>query len=477
MRITLVGHSCLYVESESGNLIVDPWLIGSVGWRSWWHYPPIGELDPAWFSPDFVYLTHHHPDHFHYPSLRKLDKDADVYVARFGVDVMRGELGKLGFRHVTELPHGHRVRLGPDLEIASYQYGFDDTAFVVKVGDVVAVDVNDCKLRGRALDQLIHDFGHPTFMLKTFSWAQGYPYCYTADDPADLELVTRETPMRDFVEVARHLRPRYAIPFASLVAFLHPETLDLNQYCVSPHELEQFVAASGGLGTTELVTLTPGDSWDPDGGFRRTTEDWWTDRDRRLAEQVARIQPTIDKQNTLEAGRRIEFRQFADYFEEFARSIPAPLRKRVLNRPIVFEVPSSPRPYWSIDVARARVLARKELPADTASIIRVPEAVLADAIENRITHFVQGSMRIRTHLKPGGASQDLAFWGLIMVWEIGYLPVWRVATPRFAAALVRRWREAADALSALVGRGTFLERMATNFAPPGSEDEQPGQAA
>ncbi len=468
MRLTFIGHACLHVETDSGSLIVDPWLVGSVGWRSWWHYPPIGELEPAWLEPDFVYLTHHHPDHFHYPTLRKLDPRASIYVGKFGVDVMRPELQKLGFDRVTELAHGERVQLTPDLEIASYQYGFDDTAIVIRSGDVVIADVNDCKIRGRAADQIVEDWGRPTFMLKAFSWAQGYPYCYTADDPADLALVTRDSTMQDFVDVARHLRPRYAIPFASLVAFLHPETRDLNEHSVTPSELVDYVEKIGGLGDTELVPLDPGSSWTPAGGFEPRPGDWWTDREARLAEEVARIQPTLDRQAELESTRTLDFRTFADYFESFARAVPYPVRKATLNRPVVFEVPSSPRPFWAIDFLARRVLQLHAPPDDTACIIRIPEAVLADAIANKVTHFAQGAMRIRTHLKPGGATVDLAFWGLIMVWEIGYLPIRHDINLRFVDALWRRRREAYDSFAALTSRGEggVLERMAGNFSPP-----------
>lgn len=466
MRFTLVGHSCLFVETPGGNLIVDPWLFGSVGWRSWWHYPPIGEVDPRWLRADFLYLTHHHPDHFHYPTLRRMRRDTRVFVGRFGVDVMRGELEKLGFTDVTELAHGEPRTLAPGLEIASYQYGFDDTALVIRAGDTVIFDLNDAKIRGRALDRMLRRYPNPTFLLKTFSWAQAYPHCHTADDPADLQLVTRETPMLDFLHVARAVRPRYAIPFASLVAFLHPETRDLNRHAVTPGELCDFVARHGGVPGTEVVPLDPGDGWDCDRGFLRSNEDWWSDREVRLERLRAQVLPKIERAAQAERARPLEFDAFASYFTAFARALPLPLRRAVVTRPIVFHVPSSPEPYWAIDVPRARVTSHAAEPDDTACVIRIPEGVLADAIEKRITHFAQGSMRIRTHLRRGGASQDLAFWGLIMIWEIGYLPLRRVLRPRFLAALWRRRHEALDAAALLFGRGSFLERMAKNFAPP-----------
>ena len=76
MRVTVIGHSCLRAETRAGTILVDPWLVGSCYWRSWWHFPPSTEPTDELLAPDFVYLTHHHFDHFHYPSMRKLDRSA-----------------------------------------------------------------------------------------------------------------------------------------------------------------------------------------------------------------------------------------------------------------------------------------------------------------------------------------------------------------------------------------------------------------
>ena len=86
------------------------------------------------------------------------------------------------------------------MRVASYQYGTDDTVFVIADGDDVLVDINDSKIRGRALQQLRDEFGRPTFVFKSYSFAQAYPACYTADDPADLELITRDSYIDDWVE-------------------------------------------------------------------------------------------------------------------------------------------------------------------------------------------------------------------------------------------------------------------------------------
>ncbi|MGH7060299.1 MAG: hypothetical protein ACREFH_07935, partial [Stellaceae bacterium] len=67
-RVRTLGHASLavYREGESPLLVTDPWLVGSVYWRSWWlqHYPSAEEIGWLAASPS-VYVTHEHPDHFH----------------------------------------------------------------------------------------------------------------------------------------------------------------------------------------------------------------------------------------------------------------------------------------------------------------------------------------------------------------------------------------------------------------------------
>src|SRR5580658_9725340 len=75
LKLKTLGHAsiALYREGEAPLLLTDPWLLGSVYWRSWWlqHYPDAAELD--WLAgAATIYITHEHPDHFHMPSIRRL---------------------------------------------------------------------------------------------------------------------------------------------------------------------------------------------------------------------------------------------------------------------------------------------------------------------------------------------------------------------------------------------------------------------
>ena len=470
MKFTVLGHGALSVEADGTRLLIDPWLLGSCYWRSWWHYPPISDVPESWLAPEYLYLTHHHFDHFHYPTLRRVDRNTHILVPEVAIDFMVGELRNLGFSRITELPHGQRTRLTGDFEIASFQYGFDDSALVITDGRTVIVNLNDCKIRGRPLHQIITNFEHPTFLLKNYSWAQSYPICYRAENPADLELLSRDSYIQDFLQTVRETEPKYAIPFASMVCLLHPETRHLNKELITSPEVAEAFARSG-ITTTELVTFNPGDSWDDKSGFTRSHDDYYRDRDVRISQLEADVAPAIERSLAEEAARELTFEAFANYFGDFLRALP-PGIGWLLRRPVVFEGPNAAQPYWILDFRRRTVWRSATLPEGRANLVRIPPGVLADAIEKRITYYIHISMRLEVDLRPAGHKEDLFFWGLLAIWELGYLPLRRTLRVRALRVVWRRRAEFWEAVvSKLFGRGPLVARMTTNLMT----DEAPSE--
>ena len=115
---------------------------------------------------------------------------------------------------------------------------------VVERDGVVLADFNDCKIKGTAVRPMLKAFGTPTVLFKSHSFAQAYPNCYDFADPADAQLMTREDFLETFLDALRELRPTYAVPFASMVAFLHPESRQCNVYAVRPPEVAAAAAAA-----------------------------------------------------------------------------------------------------------------------------------------------------------------------------------------------------------------------------------------
>lgn len=464
MKFTIIGHACLFIETGAETILVDPWLSGSCYWRSWWHFPPNTALREEFLRPDYIYLSHHHFDHFHYPSLRRLSKSARVLIPKFGVDVMRGELTGLGFHDVTELPHGEILTLVGGARLASYQYGPDDSALVVERDGIVLADLNDCKIGGESVRPLLRAFGPPTFFFKSHSFAQAYPNCYVFEDPADAQYMRPEDFLATFIGEAREMRPKYAVPFASMVAFLHPESRKCNQYAVQPPAVVAAANRSDIADKTEAVLMIPGDTWDSAAGFALQPNDYYAERDAWIERLAAANEARIAAAESAAASLRLPFEQFETFFNDFLLALP-PFIGLLLKQPIVFHMPSDDRPFWTIDFVRRHVRRFKDKPAGCASVISMNEAMLADAIAKNVVGFAHISMRIRIELAAGGAPSDLLFWGLIAVFELGYLPLHRMLTPRAVEVLWRRRAEVKSLLRSMMGRQSLHRNMLGHLKP------------
>ena len=69
-QVRFYSHAFLGVEGQREILLTDPWLFGDVFNDSWTLHAP-----PALDTIDFrrvrhIWLSHEHPDHMHFPSLR-----------------------------------------------------------------------------------------------------------------------------------------------------------------------------------------------------------------------------------------------------------------------------------------------------------------------------------------------------------------------------------------------------------------------
>ncbi len=460
MKLTVISHACMLFESGNDRLLVDPWILGSCYWRSWWHLPEsrVDVFDPA--SITAIYYTHEHTDHLHYPSLRRFPRSTRILVARFPVDRMAGSIRSQGFANVGEIPHASHVQVG-NLQVYSYQYGLDDSAMVVTDGTTTVLNLNDTKVCGMALRQILRAHPRIDFLLHSHAPAQAYPFCYSAEDSNDLALLPHSYYIDSFIESVREMRPAYAIPFASNVCHLHPESVEQNKHLVSPYTVaEQCNLRAPGSRT---VVMNPGDSWTRAGGFVLAEQAF--DRDAeisRLAEVYAdKLAQSAAEEYSLPAVDFITFRRFA---EKFVHSVPWILRRAYPAR-ITFIMEDDL--YFTIDLGRARVERQLGMPADVHSIVQVNPHMLRDAIAKNAVSLVNISKRVNVHLMRGGLVYDAAFWGLLSVHDLGYLPLSNTLRPRGISVLLRRWRELLGYIPVFLRPSKSLERVIDMASPQG----------
>jgi UDP-MurNAc hydroxylase len=446
MKFEIVSHACLSVEAASVRLVVDPWLVDSVYWGAWWHCPePV--YDEGIFSADYVYLTHWHFDHMHEASLRRFDKSCHMLVPKFPVSIMADSLRELGFTRITELDHGQTINLGPNFRFTSYQVAYqDDSLCVVEADGAVILDINDSKPLPSTWKQLKRKYPRVDFMLRSHSPAWSYPSSYTFDDPGDAIPVSRESYMEAFHSAASILQPRYVVPFASSVCHPHREILFENAEIVSAFELEAFLKQHPLAGDTELAIMPHGSRWSSGGGFEVDIERAVRDPQAFVTAHEEQTRPWLEEISAREAQVRLEFETFEKFFRDFLRSLLM-LARPFLKVVLVFVVEQEGRTeYWSVNFRSGRIARDYSEPDNATSVMRIPLAVLDDALKTHTFTNIDISKRWKVHVRQDGMTKHLVACVLISLFEAGYLKPGNVFSWRFLSGAIARRAEAFDYL-------------------------------
>jgi hypothetical protein len=243
LQLRTLGHASIVLgrEGEAPLLLTDPWLVGSVYWRSWWlqHYPDAAELD--WLAGSaYVYLTHEHPDHFHTPSIRRLGR---VPTYLFPALAERGFVGYLAERgHRTEVLKARSWRrLGDGVALLSLPLWNDDSVLVIDTPQALILNLNDAKPAPpviRALRRLGDRIGKPRIVLASYSPAS---VVNSFSDPAGetIRLRAPEHYVNYICRLCDRLGADLFIPFASQAVFRRADSEWANHFRTGFADLER----------------------------------------------------------------------------------------------------------------------------------------------------------------------------------------------------------------------------------------------
>lgn len=243
LKARTLGHACLVLYRDGGSplLLTDPWLIGSVYWRSWWlqNYPSAEEID--WLAKcAHVYVTHEHPDHFHMPTIRRLGRGPSylfpALAERGYLDYMAGR----GYRAETVAPLQWRA-IGGGVSILSIPVWNDDSLLLVDTPDALILNLNDAKPLApvlRAIRRLADRIDKPRVLLCSYSPAS------LVNSFLDEAGIVSLKPARHYVDYVCRLCDRLAadfyMPFASQAVFNRADSRWANDYRTTDDDLRQY---------------------------------------------------------------------------------------------------------------------------------------------------------------------------------------------------------------------------------------------
>jgi len=447
MEFRILSHAAMWVRSGGTSVVIDPWLVGSCYWRSWWNFPRAVFDEREMAEVDAVILSHLHWDHWHGPSLRKLFAGKPVLIPdepglRSGRD-----LKTIGFRDVRRLPHGRTVELGA-LRITLYQFGryVNDSAIVVEGDGVTLLNANDAKIAGWPLRHLVARHGPIDFAFRSHSSANAR-VCWRLEGDAAYVVDDHEHYMRSFVQFMDAVQPRYAVPFASNHCHLHDDVFAFNDMIATPLELREHVQRLPPRRWT-LQVMLPGSHWQKGaagqpGSFDLAPEAPYQDMPETLrvyrAEQAPALERFRQQENAVVVGDAL-LERFLDFFRAPGARPPAPLG--VLK--LVLRWPDGRRQAHAIDLDRATVAPAPDAARAEPGLpmLEMPAIVFRDAVLKNMFGHAGISKRCAF---VASNHDDLGRLGAIVTHldrhELGLYPVsWRYRA-RLALAYVRRWRE------------------------------------
>ncbi len=212
--LELLAHASFLLSSGESRVLFDPWLDGPTYWGSWHHFPK-NAVSAEELTLSHVVITHPHPDHFHLPTIEKIDRNVPIIIPNFESGILQEELRKLEFRDIQLLGWEEELWLNDNVGLAFLRpvSQWEDASCLVRVKDWIWLNQNDS---GSVLrDDLIPE----QLDLLTTSFdtgASGWPLTWDLSDGRKEAIVraSKQSILDTIKTRCVQLNARYFAPFA-----------------------------------------------------------------------------------------------------------------------------------------------------------------------------------------------------------------------------------------------------------------------
>ncbi len=237
MRATSVGHAGIFVETDHGSILCDPWFLPAFH-GSWFVFPRNDQLPADLLErmerTDYLYISHLHADHLDEPWLREhVSRDATVLVPGYPTRELERKLRGLGFTKVLRTVDGQQHVLNGPLTVAIHVETSitdgpgGDSAIVISDGVSRLVNQNDCRTNDLTA---LRGHGPVDLHWLQYSGAIWYPMVYDETPERMRELVDAkvDSQLTRAMRYVEAIDARAVVPSAGPPAFLDPELFGFN---------------------------------------------------------------------------------------------------------------------------------------------------------------------------------------------------------------------------------------------------------
>ena len=235
MKITFLGHAGIFIETQHGSILCDPWF-NPAYFASWFPFPDNGQVDRTKLSnPTYLYVSHLHHDHYDPQFLREhVSKETTVLLPDYPIDLLERALRSLGFTHFIHTKNGQAEEVnGLRLMIMAMTAPIDgplgDSGLMVDDGETRIFNQND----SRPMDiDLLTSYGPYDAHFVQFSGAIWYPMVYQFPEKMlqALGRKKRENEMARALRYIQELSASFVVPSAGPPCFLDDHLFEFNDF-------------------------------------------------------------------------------------------------------------------------------------------------------------------------------------------------------------------------------------------------------
>ena len=231
MKLEFVSNTGAFIENNGLVLGMDIWLTQGAFEGSWYHFPQLRETKHSVEDCNAIYISHIHPDHCDFNTLRKAPTETIFIVPNYFNDLIKRKLSVFGFHNVLSLENGEEAEILDGVKIRlfgqfvkslgskSAQFGsLIDTALLIQWDGRTILNCNDNYLDEDNARRLVEEYG--TFDLALMPHSASGPYPASFDnlsvDIKRREAARLETEYIDqFLRVTEILSPKLVAPTAA----------------------------------------------------------------------------------------------------------------------------------------------------------------------------------------------------------------------------------------------------------------------
>ena len=200
MLVTWPGHAQLFLNAANKTVLIDPWFAEPVFGAAWFRYPPPPYPDSSTLPhPDFLLLSHVHPDHSGPRTLENLPQNVPTFALRFPSGALERRLKRAGYTSVHWVDAWETITLSEGLKVTfvPHHRGWEVTSIVLEADGVRLYHGNDNTLSLAAYQQIVERLGKIDLAFLPFAGASSYPTGFDGDR-ATLERLNRLSVERSF---------------------------------------------------------------------------------------------------------------------------------------------------------------------------------------------------------------------------------------------------------------------------------------